>query len=69
MKKTNQLQYQYPITVRLAILCGIILVTILFLVFPRFLATVEFEKIKQIGAFDHNINIGDDSPFLGNVII
>ncbi len=48
MKKTNQLQYQYPITVRLAILCGIILVTILFLVFPRFLATVEFEKIKQI---------------------
>ena len=48
MKKTNQLQYQYPITVRLAILSGIILVTILFLVFPRFLATVEFEKIKQI---------------------
>ena len=48
MKKTNQLQYQYPITIRLAILCGIILVTILFLVFPRFLAIVEFEKIKQI---------------------
>ena len=29
----------------------------------------KVDKIKQIGAFDHNINIGDDSPFLGNVII
>ena len=48
MKKTNPLQHQYPITVRLAILSGIILVTIAFLLFPRFLATVEFEKIKQI---------------------
>lgn len=48
MKKTNPLQYQYPITVRIAILLGIILVTISFLLFPRFLATVEFEKIKQI---------------------
>mgnify|MGYP001244879776 FL=1 len=48
MKKTNPLQHQYPITVRIAILLGIILVTISFLLFPRFLATVEFEKIKQI---------------------
>ena len=48
MKKTNPLQHQYPITVRVAILSGIILVTISFLLFPRFLATVEFEKIKQI---------------------
>jgi len=48
VKKTNPLQYQYPITVRIAILLGIILVTISFLLFPRFLATVEFEKIKQI---------------------
>jgi len=48
VKKTNPLQHQYPITVRLAILSGIILVTIAFLLFPRFLATVEFEKIKQI---------------------
>tara|TARA_B100000575_G_C22515784_1_gene335102 strand:- start:143 stop:493 length:351 start_codon:yes stop_codon:yes gene_type:complete len=29
----------------------------------------KVEKIKQIGAFDHNINIGDDSPFLQNIII
>tara|TARA_A100001011_G_scaffold116727_1_gene123248 strand:+ start:1197 stop:1811 length:615 start_codon:yes stop_codon:yes gene_type:complete len=48
VKKTNPLQHQYPITVRVAILSGIILVTISFLLFPRFLATVEFEKIKQI---------------------
>jgi len=48
VKKTNPLQHQYPITVRIAILLGIILVTISFLLFPRFLATVEFEKIKQI---------------------
>ena len=48
MKKTNPLQHQYPITVRVAILSGIVLVTISFLLFPRFLATVEFEKIKQI---------------------
>ena len=48
MKKTNPLQHKYPITVRVAILSGIILVTISFLLFPRFLATVEFEKIKQI---------------------
>lgn len=48
MKKTNPLQHQYPITVRIAILSGIILVTLSFLLFPRFLATVEFEKIKQI---------------------
>jgi len=48
VKKTNPLQHQYPITVRIAILSGIILVTLSFLLFPRFLATVEFEKIKQI---------------------
>ena len=48
MKKTNPLQHQYPLTVRVAILSGIVLVTISFLLFPRFLATVEFEKIKQI---------------------
>ena len=48
MKKTNPLQHQYPITVRISILSGIILVTLSFLLFPRFLATVEFEKIKQI---------------------
>ena len=48
MGKINPLQYAYPVNVRLAGLLGIVLVIIIFIIFPRFLASVEFEGVDQI---------------------
>ena len=48
MGKINPLQYAYPVNVRLAGLLGIVLVIIIFIIFPRFLASVEFEDVDQI---------------------
>ena len=48
MEKINRLQNAYPVNVRLGGLLGIILVIIMFITFPRFLASVEFEDIDQI---------------------
>ena len=48
MKKINQLHHVYPVYVRIAGLSGIFLVILVFLIYPRFLASVEFEDIDQI---------------------
>jgi len=48
MKKINSLHNTYPVNVRLGGLLGIILVIIMFVLFPRFLATVEFDDVDQI---------------------
>lgn len=48
MGKINLLQHAYPVNVRLAGLLGIVLVIIIFIIFPRFLASVEFEGVDQI---------------------
>ena len=48
MEKINPLQNAYPVNVRLGGLLGIILVIIMFVTFPRFLASVEFEGVDQI---------------------
>ena len=48
MGKINPLQHAYPVNVRLAGLVGISLVIIIFIIFPRFLASMEFEDVDQI---------------------
>tara|TARA_Y100000590_G_scaffold159432_1_gene182893 strand:+ start:10845 stop:11459 length:615 start_codon:yes stop_codon:yes gene_type:complete len=48
MEKINPLQNTYPVNVRLGGLLGIILVIVMFVTFPRFLASVEFEDVDQI---------------------
>ncbi|MEE3204558.1 MAG: TonB family protein [Candidatus Neomarinimicrobiota bacterium] len=48
MGKINPLQHAYPVNVRLAGLVGITLVIIIFIIFPRFLASMEFEDVDQI---------------------
>ena len=48
MGKINLLQHAYPVNVRLAGLVGIALVIIIFIIFPRFLASMEFEDVDQI---------------------
>ena len=48
MGKINLLQHAYPVNVRLAGLLGIVLVIIIFIIFPRFLPSVEFEDVDQI---------------------
>jgi len=48
MEKINPLQNAYPVNVRLGGLLGIILVIVMFVTFPRFLASVEFEDVDQI---------------------
>jgi len=48
MGKINPLQHAYPVNVRLAGLLGIVLVIIIFIIFPRFLPSVEFEDVDQI---------------------
>ena len=48
MEKINPLQHAYPVNVRLAGLVGIALIIIIFIIFPRFLASMEFEDVDQI---------------------
>ena len=48
MEKINPLQNSYTVNVRLGGLLGIILVIIMFIAFPRFLASVQFDDIDQI---------------------
>ena len=45
---TNPLKGQYPITVRIAGLCGIFSLVFIFLVFPRFVTESEFGSVDQI---------------------
>ena len=48
MKFINPLKTKYPIVVRLTTLIGISLVTLNFLLFPRFGSSLEFEDIEQV---------------------
>ena len=48
MKKINPLQHSYPINVRLGGLLGVVLVIIMFILYPRFLPSLEFDDIDQI---------------------
>ena len=48
MGEINPLKHAYPVNVRLAGLVGIALVIIIFIIFPRFLASMEFEDVDQI---------------------
>ena len=48
MKFINPLKTKYPIVVRLTTLLGISLVTLNFLLFPRFGNSLEFEDIEQV---------------------
>ena len=48
MEKINPLQNAYHVNVRLGGLLVIILVIIMFITFPRFLPSVEFEDVDQI---------------------
>ena len=45
---TNPLKGKYPITVRIAGLCGIFSLVLIFLVFPRFVIESEFGTVDQI---------------------
>ena len=45
---TNPLKGKYPITVRIAGLCGIFSLILIFLVFPRFVTEAEFGTVDQI---------------------
>ena len=45
---TNPLKGKYPITVRIAGLCGIFSLILIFLVFPRFVTESEFGTVDQI---------------------
>ena len=48
MDFTNPLKAKYPIVVRLTTIIGIGLITLNFLLFPRFVNTVEFEDVEQV---------------------
>ena len=48
MAHINPLKIQYPIVIRVTSLIGVTLVILNFLVFPRFLSTMEFEDVDQV---------------------
>ena len=48
MQFINPLKNRYPIVIRITALIGILLVTLNFLLFPRFINTVDFESVEQV---------------------
>ncbi len=48
MAHVNPLQIKYPVVVRITGLIGVGLVIMNFLMFPRFLNTMEFEQVNQV---------------------
>ena len=58
---TNSLEYNYPITSRIATIVGIGLLIGLFLAFPRFVNTVAFENDAQIVI--ENLDIPETQQF------
>ena len=58
---TNSLQFNYPITSRVAGIIGISLLVALFLAFPRFINTVVFENNVQI--IIENLDIPETQQF------
>ena len=61
MDFTNPLKAKYPIVVRLTTIIGIGLITLNFLLFPRFINTVEFEDVEQV--IIENIDIPETQQF------
>ena len=48
MAHVNPLQIKYPVVVRITGLIGVGLVIMNFLMFPRFLNTMEFEEVNRV---------------------
>lgn len=48
MQFINPLKTKYPIVIRITALIGILLITLNFLLFPRFVNTVDFENVEQV---------------------
>ena len=48
MQFINPLKNRYPIVIRITALIGILLVTLNFLLFPRFINTLDFESVEQV---------------------
>ena len=48
MQFINPLKTKYPIVIRTTALIGILLITLNFLLFPRFVNTVDFENVEQV---------------------
>ena len=48
MELVNPLKLKYPIVVRLMVLLGIFLIILNFLVFPRFINSLEFDEAEQV---------------------
>ena len=48
MELVNPLKLKYPIVVRLMVLLGIFLIILNFLIFPRFINSIEFDEAEQV---------------------
>ena len=48
MQFINPLKTRYPIVIRITALMGILLITLNFLLYPRFVNTVDFEDVEQV---------------------
>ena len=48
MQFINPLKTRYPIVIRITALVGILLITLNFLLYPRFVNTVDFEDVEQV---------------------
>ena len=48
MQFINPLKTRYPIVIRITALIGIFLITLNFLLFPRFVNTLDFEDVEQV---------------------
>ena len=48
MQFINPLKTRYPIVIRITALIGILLITLNFLLYPRFVNTVDFEDVEQV---------------------
>ena len=48
MQFINPLKTRYPIVIRITALIGILLITLNFLLYPRFVNTVDFENVEQV---------------------
>ena len=48
MQFINPLKTRYPVVIRITALIGIFLITLNFLLFPRFVNTIDFEDVEQV---------------------
>ena len=66
---TNPLKKKYPVIVRGAGFTGIILLILVFVVFPRFINESEFSKVKEveIDTIDINFFNGGHNTFCNKI--